>query len=67
LHAGTAQAVPQICPQVEKFAVEGGIILIKLWLEVGMEEQEIRFTRASRIRCGIGSEPDGIRVVRALV
>ena len=32
-----------LCPQVEKFAVNGGIILIKLWLEVGMEEQEIRF------------------------
>ena len=32
-----------LCPQVEKFAVDGGIILIKLWLEVGMEEQEIRF------------------------
>lgn len=33
----------QLCPQVEKFAVEGGIILIKLWLEVGMDEQEVRF------------------------
>jgi polyphosphate kinase 2 len=32
-----------LCPQVEKFAVDGGIILIKLWLEVGMEEQEARF------------------------
>jgi len=33
----------ELCPQVEKFAVEGGILLIKLWLEVGMEEQERRF------------------------
>jgi polyphosphate kinase 2 len=33
----------ELCPQVEKFAVEGGIILIKLWLEVGMDEQEERF------------------------
>jgi polyphosphate kinase len=33
----------ELCPQVENFAVEGGIILIKLWLEVGMEEQETRF------------------------
>ncbi|OCK54999.1 polyphosphate kinase 2 [Bradyrhizobium sp. LMTR 3] len=33
----------ELCPQVEKFAVDGGIILIKLWLEVGMEEQEVRF------------------------
>jgi polyphosphate kinase len=33
----------ELCPQVEKFAVEGGILLIKLWLEVGKEEQERRF------------------------
>ena len=33
----------EVCPQVEKFAVDAGIILIKLWLEVGMEEQEARF------------------------
>jgi polyphosphate kinase 2 len=33
----------EICPQVEKFAVDGGIMLIKLWLEVGMEEQQRRF------------------------
>ena len=33
----------ELCPQIEKVAVENGIILIKLWLEVGMEEQEARF------------------------
>src|SRR6201987_3233193 len=33
----------ELCPQVEKFAVDAGIILIKLWLEVGKEEQEVRF------------------------
>jgi polyphosphate kinase 2 len=33
----------ELCPLVEKFAVDAGIILIKLWLEVGMEEQEARF------------------------
>ena len=32
-----------LCPQIEKYVVEGGIILIKLWLEVGMDEQERRF------------------------
>ena len=32
-----------LCPQVEKYVVDGGIILIKLWLEVGMDEQEQRF------------------------
>src|SRR6202000_1083225 len=32
-----------LCPQTEKYVIEGGIILIKLWLEVGMDEQERRF------------------------
>jgi len=33
----------EICPQVEKFTVEAGILLIKLWLEVSDEEQKRRF------------------------
>lgn len=33
----------ELCPLVERFAVDAGIILIRLWLEVGMEEQELRF------------------------
>jgi len=33
----------EVCPQVEKFLVDGGVILIKLWLEVSNEEQEKRF------------------------
>jgi polyphosphate kinase len=37
----------ELCPQIEKFLVEGGVILIKLWLEVSNEEQERRF--AARI------------------
>jgi len=32
-----------LCPEFEKYTTDGGIILIKLWLEVGMEEQEERF------------------------
>jgi len=36
-----------LCPQVEQYAIDGGIILIKLWLEVGLDEQERRF--AARI------------------
>ncbi len=32
-----------LCPQIEKFLIEGGTVLIKLWLEVGNEEQERRF------------------------
>ena len=37
----------ELCPQIEKFLVDGGIILIKLWLEVSNDEQERRF--AARI------------------
>lgn len=33
----------ELCPEVEKYIVDGGTILIKLWLEVGMKEQERRF------------------------
>src|ERR1700744_4871292 len=32
-----------LCPQMEEYIVDAGIILIKIWLEVGMEEQERRF------------------------
>ena len=32
-----------LCPEIEKHIVDGGITLIKIWLEVGMEEQERRF------------------------
>jgi polyphosphate kinase len=32
-----------LCPPIEKFMVDGGILLIKIWLEVGQEEQERRF------------------------
>ena len=37
----------ELCPEIEQYMVEGGIILIKFWLEVGQEEQERRF--AARI------------------
>ena len=29
-----------LCPQIEKYIVDGGIRLIKIWLEVGQDEQE---------------------------
>lgn len=32
-----------LCPQIEKFMIEGGTILIKLWLEVSNAEQQRRF------------------------
>ena len=34
----------ELCPQIERFLIEGGIILIKLWLEVSNDEQLRRFT-----------------------
>jgi polyphosphate kinase len=33
----------KLCPTVEKYIVDAGIILIKYWLEVGKKEQERRF------------------------
>jgi polyphosphate kinase 2 len=37
----------ELCPQIEQYIVDAGIVLIKIWLEVGMEEQARRF--AARI------------------
>jgi polyphosphate kinase 2 len=34
----------ELCPQIERYVVDAGIILIKIWLEVGQAEQERRFT-----------------------
>ena len=34
----------ELCPGIEKIIVDGGIKLIKIWLEVGKDEQERRFT-----------------------
>jgi polyphosphate kinase 2 len=38
----------ELCPEIERYIVDGGITLIKYWLEVGNEEQEKRF--AARIK-----------------
>jgi polyphosphate kinase len=32
-----------LCPQIEKYIVDSGIRLIKVWLEVSQDEQERRF------------------------
>src|SRR6266481_5581291 len=37
-----------LCPELEKYMVDGGIILIKYWMEVGTPEQQRRFE--ARIR-----------------
>jgi polyphosphate kinase 2 len=36
-----------LCPEIERYIVDGGILLLKYWLEVGNKEQERRF--AARI------------------
>ncbi len=33
----------ELCPEIETYIVDAGIILIKYWLEVGNDEQERRF------------------------
>jgi polyphosphate kinase len=38
----------ELCPQIERYIADGGIRLIKFWLEVSNEEQERRFV--ARIR-----------------
>ena len=43
LHEGTARLFLERCPEIEKYIVEGGIQLIKIWLEVSDKEQKRRF------------------------
>jgi polyphosphate kinase 2 len=33
----------KLCPQIEKFMIEGGVTLIKVWMEVSNDEQKRRF------------------------
>jgi polyphosphate kinase len=33
----------ELCPEVERYMVNSGILLIKIWLEVSDEEQKLRF------------------------
>ena len=48
------------CPEIEKYIVDGGIILIKMWLEVGQKEQEKRFLkRNSDPTPALETESDG--------
>ena len=52
------------CPPAEKYIVEAGIRLIKIWLEVGQEEQQRRFAGANRRSAAtMEAQPDGRRVV----
>jgi polyphosphate kinase 2 len=40
---GQVRRFLELCPEFEKYIVDAGIILIKIWLEVSNEEQERRF------------------------
>jgi polyphosphate kinase len=33
----------ELCPQIEKFLIEGGTTLVKIWMEVSNDEQKRRF------------------------
>ena len=58
-----------LCPQgIEKFLVDGGTILIKLWLEVGNDEQQRRFeAHVKDTAPAVEAEPDGPALPEALV
>ena len=43
MHQGAAQEISRALPVIEKYIVEGGIKLIKIWLEVSDKEQKRRF------------------------
>jgi polyphosphate kinase len=44
----------EVCPTAERYIVDSGITLIKIWLEVGQEEQERRFN--ARLRADAQSQ-----------
>ena len=44
-----------LCPEIEKYVVDSGIILIKFWLEVGMTSRSGGSGPGSTIRCGNGN------------
>ena len=45
----------ELCPQIERFIIDGGIILIKIWMEVSNDEQKRASRRASTTRSASGS------------
>ena len=58
----------ELCPLVEKYMVDGGIILVKYWMEVGQKEQERRFeARIKDPTATVETEPDGLGILPPLV
>ena len=57
-----------VCPKIESFLVDGGTILIKLWMEVGNDEQKTPVRSPHhRSAAAVEAEPDGPAVAEALV
>ena len=58
----------ELCPQIEKFMIEGGVILIKLWMEVSDDEQKRRFeARIADPSAAMEAQPDGSPFAQPLV
>jgi len=58
----------ELCPITEKYRVDGGIILIRYWMEVGKKEQQRRFE--ARIKDPLRQwklSPNGLGVLSQLV
>ena len=54
-------------PIFEKAITDGGMLLVKYWLDVGMKEQERRFRDRIGSAQDLETEPDGYGVVQAMV
>ena len=57
----------ELCAPAEKFVTDGGVILIKIWLEVGQDEQEESSGPHRGSAPAMEAEPDGYQIVRSLV
>ena len=68
LLAKGARTVPGVVSPDRAVPVEGGIILIKLWMEVSDDEQKRRFeARIERSGAAVEAQPDGSALAHALV
>ena len=57
-----------LCPEIERYITDAGIILIKFWLEVGQQEQETAFFCAhQRSASTMEIQSNGSGIVPALV
>ena len=65
LHEGAAPALSRALPEFEKYIVDGGIQLIKIWLEVSDKEQKRRFeARIKDPAAAVEAQPDGPAVAQ---